>query len=104
MELFHFLCFSVIFCGLVMVVNSKGDRNNKVVPLILIGAETLLLLFAEGILDAPMGYGDTIPSWLSAVVAVAALIEFLRISEKSFALLALYAGLVQLLVALDILS
>ncbi len=102
MNLFPFLSFSVVFCALVMVVNSQGSRANKVAPTVLIAAEVYLLLLHEGIFDAPFGYEGTFRTAGCAIVAVAALVDFLRLQEKSFALLAVYAGLVQLLVSLGV--
>ena len=104
MDLFPFLCLSVIFCALAMVVTNQGSRGNKVVPIVLIAAEVYLLLLIEGILGNPLGSSSSLRSALSAVVAVAALVDFFRLSEKSFSLLAVYASLTQLLVSLDVLD
>lgn len=102
MNLFPFLSFSVVFCALVMVVNSQGSRTNKIAPTVLIAAEVYLLLLVEGIFDAPFGYESTFRTVGCAIVAVAALVDFLRLQEKAFPLLAVYAGLVQLLVSLGV--
>ncbi|MBI4881650.1 MAG: hypothetical protein HY812_18615 [Planctomycetes bacterium] len=102
MNLFPFLCFSVIFCALVMVVDSKGARANKIAPTVLIGAEVYLLLLYQDIAGAPFGSESGMRTVLCAVVAVAALADFLRLSEKSFPLLAVFASLVQLLVSLGV--
>lgn len=104
MTLFPFLCFSVIFCSLVMVASSDGGGKNKIVPAVLIIAEVYLLLLAEGILGSPFGSVGTLRTILCGVVAVAAFVDFMRLSEKAFALLALWSALVQLLVVLDVLG
>lgn len=104
MDLFSFLSFSVIFCALAMVVTSQGARGNKIVPVVLIAAEVYLLLLLEGILGNPLGSNTSLRSALCVVVAVAALVDFFRLSEKSFPLLAVYASLTQLLVSLDVLD
>lgn len=104
MSLFPFLCFSVIFCALVMVASSDGGGKNKIVPAVLIAAEVYLLLLTEGILGSPFGSDATLRTVLCAVVALTAFIDFMRLSDKSFALLALWTALVQLLVVLDVLD
>lgn len=104
MDLFPFLSFSVIFCALVMVVNSQGARSNKVVPVILIVAQVYILLLVEGIVGVPFGSTSAWRTALCTVVAIAALVDFLRLQEKSFPLLAVYAGIVQLLVSLDVID
>ncbi|MFH0946210.1 MAG: hypothetical protein V2A76_13500 [Planctomycetota bacterium] len=104
MDLFPFLCFSVIFCALAMVVTSKGSRGNRIVPIVLIGAEVYLLLLVQDILGTPVGSEANMRSALCALVSVAALVDFFRLPEKSFPLLAVYASLTQLLVSLDVLD
>lgn len=104
MSLFPFLCFSVIFCALVMVAGSDGGGKNKIVPAVLIGAEVYLLLLAEGILGSPFGSDSSLRTVLCSVATVAAFVDFIRLSDKAFVLLALWSALVQLLVVLDVLD
>lgn len=105
MTLFPFLCFSVIFCALVMVASGgAGGGKNKIVPALLIAAEVYLLLLYEGILGSPFGDEDTLRTILCSVVAIAALVDFMRLSDKAFPLLAVWTTLVQLLAALDVLG
>lgn len=102
MNLFPFLALSVIFCALVMVVTGGGNRSEKIVPVVLIAGEVYLLLLGRGILGAPFGDRASFRTFVCGVVAVAALVDFLRLADKSFPLLAVYAGLLQLLVSLDV--
>lgn len=103
MDLFPFLCFSVIFSALVMVVQSGGQKSAKIIPTILILAEVYLLLLVEGIVGTPIGARVDTRTFMSGVVVFAALIDFLRLPDKSFALLAVFSSLIQLLASLGVL-
>ena len=103
MRLFPFLCFSVIFIALVMVVIGKGERDRRLVPVVLLVAELLLILQYEGIVDTPIGDRADARNLLCGTVVVAAFVELLRAGEKTFPLLAFFVGLQQLLVSLGVL-
>lgn len=104
MTLYPFLCFSVLFSALVMIVVGRDGRGSKVVPGILIVVEVLLLLHHEGILDVPYSSSEYFRNVGSATVAIAAMVDLMRQSEKTFALLAVFAGLQQLLIALGVIG
>ena len=93
LTLYPFLCFSVLFSALVMIVVGRDGRGSKVVPGILIVVEVLLLLHHEGTLEVPYGASDYFRNVGSATVAIAATIDLMRQSEKTFSLLAVFAGL-----------
>lgn len=104
MTLFPFLCITVLFCALVLVVQGRDARGGRIVPAILIVAEVLLLLHHDGTLDLPMGTDDDFRNGASGLVAVAATVDLMREADKPFRLLAVFAALQQFLVSLGVIG
>lgn len=104
MNLFPFLCFSVLFCALVMVVVGRESRGSRIVPSILIAVEVLLLLHHEGMLDLPLGTNDDFRNAATAIVAIAATVDLMRQAEKTFPLLAVFLSFQQLLISLGVIG
>ncbi len=102
MGLIDFLAIAVVFCALALVVSGGGGKGDKVVPSILIVGEVYVLLLQHGILGAPIGDKSSVTTAVSVLVAISALIGLLRTGEKSFSLLAMFAALEQMLVALHV--
>ena len=104
MSLFPYLCFSVIFCALVMVVMGSTGRGGRIVPIILIVGEVFLLLAIEDVIDIPFGSDDWIRSFVCVGMAIAALADLMRQGEKAFALLAVFTTLTQMLISLGVIG
>ncbi len=102
MGLIDFLAVSVIFCALALVVSGGGGKGDKIVPSILIVGEVYVLLLQRGILGAPIGTRADVTTAMSVLVAISALVALLRLGEKSFSLLAMFAALEQMLVSLGV--
>jgi len=99
-ELFPFLTFTVIFCCLVVLVAPQGDRASRVIPVTLIVLEVL----DRGVADAPVSSRDRVRSVLSFVVALGAMVQFLRPGDRALTLLAFFASLQQFLVAVGVIE
>lgn len=106
MTLHPFLCLSVLFCALVMVVSNRGGGStaDKLVPGALLALELFLLLLWKDIVHAPFLSDRDARVAGSSLVALLAAVEFMRKEDKAFPLLAFYAALVQLLVALSVIT
>lgn len=104
MDLFAFLCLSVLFSALVMVVTGRGGSREKIVPALLIAIELWLLLQTQGVVDEPVGSESSFRAALSSLAALAALVDFFRAENKAFPLLAVYASLLQVLASLDVIE
>ncbi len=105
MSLASYLGISVIFSALVSAMGGQGGAKlDKILPGILIAIEVVLLLVAKGVFDVPSLTDADARRYGSAVIAIVAFSEFIRRDDKSFPLLAFFAGLTQLLVTLDVVA
>lgn len=104
LELFPFLCLSVIFSALVLIVVGPGGRDERIVAIVLILGEVLLLLQSHGIVDLPFGSTADTRSATCAIITVAAFVQLMRSAEKAFPILAVFAALQQLLVSLKVIG
>ncbi|MFO0980558.1 MAG: hypothetical protein U1E76_02235 [Planctomycetota bacterium] len=100
MGLTFFLIYTVLFCSLVTAVQNSDSKPTQYVAVGGVLLEVLVLLIRKDVLDPP-GRKE-ISLAIPALVAGGGLLTFFKMREKSFALLLVFAALLQFFVGVGI--
>jgi len=100
MSLTFFLIYTVLFCSLVTAVQNADSKPTQTIAIAAIVLEILVLLVLKDVISPP--WRRELRIIIPAGVAGGGLLTFFRMREKSFALLMVFAALLQFFVAVGI--